>query len=282
MKIAGRPGHNEKCRGARAIVDEVKEDRPIFLASKKYLQQKNEFVDCTPYHNPESQNDDLYYGINMVNRNCVDLFYSTHLNKAYEKYEGKIGAEVWVYDRNSTKAIAAGTRVLKNLEALGFKNRGIKYMKEENKQLGELMNTNMEAMIIECFFVEATEDVALYKKVGADAIGFAIASGIDPSIVKAKEEPKTVEPQYYVETSYIHPNRYINDIVRFFDEDNIKIQIKSDEKGPFIQTMHMDLDRCNAMAYVFTGKYDIMAYVWREDKVTDHNGNISYTSRVLV
>lgn len=280
-KFGGRPGHNEKCRGARGIVDEVTEDRPIFLASKKYLQQKNEFVDCTPYHNPASQNEDLNYGINMANNNNVDLFYSTHLNKAYEKYEGKIGAEVWVYDRNSTKAIAAGTRVLKNLEALGFKNRGIKYMKEEKRQLGELMNTRMEAMIIECFFVEATEDVALYRRVGADAIGFAIASGIDPSIVK--EVPKTaVEPKYYVETSYIKPEVYCNGLADFFNKDDVKFQIKSDAKGPFIQTMHMPLDRCNAMAYTFTCKFDIMAYVWKEDKITDAYGNITYSDRILI
>lgn len=193
-KFGGRPGHNEKCRGAKALVDEVTEDRPIFLASKKYLQQKNEFVDCTPYHNPASQSEDLNYGINMANRNNVDLFYSTHLNKAYEKYVGKIGAEVWVYDRNSTKAIEAATRILKNLEGLGFKNRGIKYMKEENKQLAELTRTRMNALIIECFFVEATKDVEIYNRVGPDAIGFAIASGIDPSITKdtssSKEEIK--------------------------------------------------------------------------------------------
>lgn len=183
-KFGGRPGHNEKCRGAKAIVDEVTEDRPIFFASKKYLEQKNEFVDCTPYHNPASQNEDLNYGINMANKNNVDLYYSTHLNKSKEYFEGEIGAEVWVHDRNSTKAIAAATRVLKNLKDLGFKNRGIKYMKEEKRQLGELMHTNMEAMIIECFFVEATKDVELYNKVGADAIGFAIANGIDPRVLK--------------------------------------------------------------------------------------------------
>ena len=36
----------------------------------------------------------------------------------------------------------------------------------------------MNSVIVECFFVEATEDVALYKKLGADALGKAIAEGI--------------------------------------------------------------------------------------------------------
>lgn len=246
-KFGGRPGHNEKCRGARGIVDEVTEDRPIFLASKKYLQQKNEFVDCTPYHNPVSQNEDLNYGINMANNNNVDLFYSTHLNKAYEKYEGKIGAEVWVYDRNSTKAIAAGTRVLKNLEALGFKNRGIKYMKEEKRQLGELMNTRMEAMIIECFFVEATEDVAQYKKVGADAIGFAIASGIDPSIVK-EEKPK----KYWVVSDYLPQGTYgieVKEVIsKYFYDVPGGIYVRTNTtQGLWIETCYLPLEKCNEL-----------------------------------
>ncbi|GAA0124784.1 hypothetical protein UT300019_06860 [Clostridium sp. CTA-19] len=38
--------------------------------------------------------------------------------------------------------------ILKNLEQLGFTNCGIKYYNE----LAELNSTNMEAMIIECFF----------------------------------------------------------------------------------------------------------------------------------
>lgn len=244
-KFGGRPGHNEKCRGARGIVDEVTEDRPIFLASKKYLQQKNEFIDCTPYYNPASQNDDLNYGISMANRNSVDLFYSTHLNKSTDYFEGKIGAEVWVYDRNSTKAIEAGTRVLKNLESLGFKNRGIKYMKEENRQLGELTSTNMEAMIIECFFVEATEDVALYKKVGADAIGFAIAAGIDPNIVK-EEKPK----KYWLVTNYIPTGEYGFEVKAFLDKyfkDVTGVYIRSNATGMWVETCYLPIEKCQEL-----------------------------------
>jgi len=48
----------------------------------------------------------------------------------------------------------------------------------------------MNALIVECFFVEATEDVEIYNRVGPDAIGFAIASGIDPSITKDKSSSK--------------------------------------------------------------------------------------------
>lgn len=193
-KIGGRAGHNERCRGAKAILDEVTENRPIFLASKQYLEKNNTFIDCTPYHNPIKQADDLNFGINKANQNKVDIFYSVHENKAYESFNGEIGAEVWVYDRNSTKAIEAATRILNNLKALGFKNRGIKYMKEENRQLAELTRTKMNALIVECFFLEATKDVEVYKRVGPDAVGFAIANGIDPSITKEALQPKQQQP----------------------------------------------------------------------------------------
>jgi len=171
MKYAGRGGHNPLCEGANALVNEVIEDRKIFYASKKYLSIGNSFVDVTP--NPVAgQNNDLSYGVKMANYNKADIFYSVHLNKAYASFDGEIGCEVWLHDSNS-KLIPQATRILKNLESLGFKNRGIKY----STHLAELTNSNMPAMIIECFFIEATKDVQLYKKLGAEIIGKAIAEG---------------------------------------------------------------------------------------------------------
>jgi len=175
MKYAGRAGHNPLCEGANALVNEVIEDRKIFYASKKYLSISNPFVDVTP--NPVAgQNNDLSYGIKMANYNKADIFYSVHLNKAYVSFNGEIGCEVWLHDSNS-KLVPQATRILKNLESLGFKNRGIKFASVENKHLAELSQTDMPAMIIECFFIEATKDVQLYKRLGSEIIGKAIAEG---------------------------------------------------------------------------------------------------------
>ena len=60
------------------------------------------------------------------------------------------------------------------LSSLGFKNRGQKV----RTGLYELSHTNMTSVIVETCFVEATEDVALYKKLGPDAIGKTIAEAI--------------------------------------------------------------------------------------------------------
>jgi len=176
IKYAGRAGHNPKCEGANALLNEVTEDRKIFYASKKYLDLIDNILDVTPPPIAGESND-LNYGIKKANDNKADIFYSVHLNKAYDSYNGKIGSEIWLYDTNS-KLIPRANRILKNLENLGFKNRGIKFASIEKRQFAELSNTKMPSMIIECFFLEATEDVALYKKLGADALGKAIAEGI--------------------------------------------------------------------------------------------------------
>ena len=65
-------------------------------------------------------------------------------------------------------------RVVNALASLGFKNRGQKI----RTGLYELRNTKMKAMIVETCFVEATEDVALYKRLGSDKIGQTIAEAI--------------------------------------------------------------------------------------------------------
>ena len=197
-KIAGRPDHNELCRAAKTIHDEVTEDRKIYAASKKYLETRHTFIDCTPTP-VASQSQDLAAGVNKANNNNADFFYSVHLNKAYNNYDGAIGAEIWLYPKASQETINKANRILKNLENLGFKNREIKYSQGKHK-LYEIYKTNMEAMIIECFFLEATKDIEIYNRVGPDAISFPIANGIDSAVTKDTSSSKA-QIKYGVVTS---------------------------------------------------------------------------------
>lgn len=178
-KIAVRGGHTELCTGASALINELTEDRKVTAAVVKYLKELgNEVLDVTPPVNYTSDEyQDLAYGVNKANEWGADLFVSFHFNKAYDSYNGALGSEVCVY---STHEIAQ--RVVNALEKLGFKNRGQKV----RTGLYELKNTNMKSMIIETCFVEATEDVELYKKLGADAIGKAIAEAISNKKVEVK------------------------------------------------------------------------------------------------
>lgn len=185
MKIAVRGGHCPKVPGARGILDELTEDRKVKDAVIKYLKQLgNEVLDVTPPDSISTSSADLAYGVNKANNWGADLFVSIHFNKAYDSYNGALGSEVCVY---STHDIAQ--RVVNGLGELGFKNRGQKIRKE----LYELRNTSMKAMIVETCFVEATEDVALYKRLGADAVGKKIAESIVNG--KAAENTTTVQKE---------------------------------------------------------------------------------------
>lgn len=183
-KIAVRGGHTEKATGASALIDELTEDRKVKDAVIKYLRKLGyEVLDVTPPVNYTSSiSADLAYGVNKANEWGADLFISIHFNKAYDSYNGALGSEVCVY---SNYDIAQ--RVVNSLESLGFKNRGQKI----RTGLYELRNTNMKAMIVETCFVEATEDVALYRRLGHDKVGQAIAEAIVNG--KAVENTTTVK-----------------------------------------------------------------------------------------
>ena len=186
MKIAVRAGHNFKATGAVGLIDETTEDRKVKDTVIKYLKQLgHEVLDCTPGN--MSTNEDLSYGVAKANAWGADLFISIHFNKAYNSYNGAIGTETWVYSKtdNFNDEVYA-QRIVNAIAGLGFKNRGVK----ENTQLYELKNTKMPAVIVEVCFVEATEDVALYKKLGPDTIGKAIAEAISNKKIEVKEEKK--------------------------------------------------------------------------------------------
>ena len=170
MKIAVRGGHVPKFTGASKFIDELTEDRKVKDSVIKYLRQLGcDVLDVTPPDNTSTLNGDLSYGVNKANNWGADLFISIHFNKAYDNYNGSLGSEVCVYSSFDT-----AQRVVNTLASLGFKNRGQKV----RNNLYELNHTKMKAMIIEVCFVEASEDVALYKKLGHELIGKTIAEAI--------------------------------------------------------------------------------------------------------
>lgn len=194
MKIAVRGGHCPNVPGSRGIIDELKEDRLVKNAVIKYLNQMGVSVlDVTPPDSTSSSSADLSYGVNKANNWGADLFVSIHFNNAYSTYNGALGTEVCVYSEYDI----AG-RVVNKMASLGFRNRGQKV----RTGLYELKHTSMKSMIVEVCFVEATEDVALYKKVGYDYIGKTIAealvnrsSRVTPTPTPTPEPVPTPTPQ---------------------------------------------------------------------------------------
>ena len=170
MKIAVRGGHCPKVTGASALIDELTEDRKVKYSVIKYLRQLgHEVLDVTPPDSTSTSSADLAHGVNKANEWGADLFVSIHFNNAYSSYNGALGSEVCVYSN-----FDIAQRVVDGLGSLGFKNRGQK----ARTGLYELKNTKMKSMIIEVCFVEATEDVSLYKRLGHDTIGKTIAESI--------------------------------------------------------------------------------------------------------
>ena len=181
MKIAIRGGHNYLSKGASALIDETTEDRKVKDSVIKYLKQLGHTViDVTP-GNMDSDSD-LVYGVSRANNEKVDLFVSIHFNKAYSSYNGAIGTESWVYSKsdNITLDELVAQRITNSLADLGFKNRGVK----ARTDLYELRACKMASVIVEVCFVEATEDVALYKKIGSTKIGQTIAEAIANKKIK--------------------------------------------------------------------------------------------------
>lgn len=181
-KIAVRGGHTEKVTGASALIDELTEDRKVKDAVIKYLRKLGyEVLDVTPPVNYTSSiSADLAYGVNKANEWGADLFISIHFNKTYDSYNGALGSEVCIYSENDI-----AQRVVNGLGELGFKNRGQKI----RTNLYELKHTKMKAMIVETCFVEATEDVTLYRRLGHDKVGQAIAEAIVNDKVSERDTP---------------------------------------------------------------------------------------------
>lgn len=171
MKIGVRGGHHYSCPGAVGLISELEEDRKVVESLICYLKKAGHtVVDCTPSREMRlNSNQDLSYGVNVANRSGVELFVSIHFNNCYNSYNGAIGSEVCVYNTNNR-----AQRVVDALANLGFKNRGQKI----RRGLYELRAASAPAMIVETCFVEATEDVRLYKEVGHDGIAKAIAEAI--------------------------------------------------------------------------------------------------------
>jgi len=162
--------------GGSIGVRESVEDRKIKDSIIKYLRADGHTVfDCT-VDSGSSATDILKKICAKCNANKVDIDLSIHLN-AYQRApkDGKIkGTECWCYSTSSTTAKTIANRICKNISALDFTNRGVKF----NSNYYVLRNTNAQAIIVETLFCDDEDDVLQYKKVGADAIGKAIAEAV--------------------------------------------------------------------------------------------------------
>lgn len=175
---AGHAKDGNSYSGAAGYCKESVEDRLIKDAVVKYLRAADHVVrDCT-VDQGQSQSGiitEIKKKINSCTGATANI--SIHLNAAKKApTDGKIkGVECEVYS-NTGKTAEVASCICKKISALGFTNRGVK----ERTDLGVLKGITNGGVniLVECFFCDDEDDYNRYCKVGADAIGQAIAEGI--------------------------------------------------------------------------------------------------------
>ncbi len=176
MRINVHAGHNPAGKvacGAVGIINESTEARRVKDEVISQLRQLGHTVyDCT-VDNGTGQVDVLKKIVAKCNTHVVDLDVSIHFNSGVGDKTGNgktTGVEVLLYS-NASRAYEKAEKVCKEIAALGFKNRGLKY----RPNLAVLKNTKSPAMLIECCFVDDRDDVQIYDYHSmASAIVFGI------------------------------------------------------------------------------------------------------------
>ena len=163
--------------GAKSLLDESVENRKIVKEMVRILKDKKKLVyDCTN-DKASSERDNLVKIVNACNRHEVKIDVSVHLNSGAKDLKGNgksCGFEVWVCPGGKTVKTTVAKKMCKNMEELGFTNRGIK----TSENLYVLNHTNNPAVLVEVCFVDDKDDYKLYQKVGYKKIAKALVDAM--------------------------------------------------------------------------------------------------------
>lgn len=175
MKIGLRGGHSPNCKGAIGILDEQTEVRKIYYEMVPMLQSAGHIViDCNS--NASTVGGELADGTNRANANQCDVYITIHMNASGGSGNG---TECWLYNGSNVTMNNIADKILQNLSATGFYNRGRKY----NTGYHDLRASKMPAMIVETMFCDNEHDARRYQLLGANGIAEQIARAIDGNII---------------------------------------------------------------------------------------------------
>ena len=231
---AGHAPHGKLGAGAVGYCSESLIDRKIKDSVINWLRIDGHIaIDCT-YEKAGTQSGIISAIKKKINaEQNVQANISIHLN-ALPKKTGKdnktTGTECWVYPNNKSSREMAN-RIVAKIAALGFKSRGVK----ESTSLGVLkgIKNGGANVLVECFFCNDYDDYILFTKLGAEAIGKAIAEGIIGHNIGKKPEPTHTDYIYNdlefgtINLAYVFdPKYYANnnkDLLKEFGSDNKKL-----------------------------------------------------------
>lgn len=156
--------------GAVGYLNESDETREVGYKLMEYLRALgNTVIDCTDDRSA-TVSENLRKICSIANAQPLDMFLSIHFNSG-----GGQGSEAYTYGGGDNAAAGA---MLKSLEELGFKNRGIK----DGSSLYVVRRTNAPACLLEVCFVDTRSDAELYNDLGSERIALALCEAITGSL----------------------------------------------------------------------------------------------------
>lgn len=217
---SGHGVDGSKSCGAVGLIKESTEARKVKDEIIRLLKQEGHTVFDTTVDYPASKDDCLVQIVKKCNANKVDLDISIHFNAGANDKTGNgntTGVEVYGYD---TKQNTTGDRICSKIAALGYRNRGFK----TNPNLYVLRNTNAQALLIECCFVDDKDDVNKYNY---KTMAKAIVEGVLNKTIKeetmesAKIKIKINGKYYEMDGIFKDGTNYVK--VRELEKANFKI-----------------------------------------------------------
>ena len=150
MRIVINAGHTKKGRGIGAYkyLNESREARRIAYHLLYLLASTNHEAIPAVY---DVSSNNLKEAVVLSNNKCADLFISIHLNAG-----GGEGVECYTW---RSEKVSTAANICKNIEALGYKNRGVK----DGSGLYVIKHTKAQAILIECCFVDSQGDASKYN-----------------------------------------------------------------------------------------------------------------------
>lgn len=167
MKIVVNAGHTKFGNGTGAVgkLNESIETRKIaYEIMKQLASTKHEVIPAVF----DSSYNNLKEAVNLTNEANADLFISIHLNGGAKEAHG---SEVYTWKGNPKPRAVA---ICKNLEKLGFANRGVK----DGSTFYVIKNTHCEALLVEVCFVGSEIDYSLFNTHKYERLAKAIVSAI--------------------------------------------------------------------------------------------------------
>lgn len=166
VKIAINAGHTATGKGTGAVgyINESAETRNVVKALIPLLKNKGFDVVNATVDKAASNTAYLQKAVQTANKAKAGIFLSIHFNAG-----GGKGCESYTWKGRKHKQ---AVKINKGLEALGFRNRGVK----DGSAFYVIRKTNMTAILVEVCFVDTKTDCDLYKRVGSEKIAAAIAA----------------------------------------------------------------------------------------------------------